>query len=106
MIVEWKRFRVASEVVDRFIREDEEIWTPVLAGQAGFLGKEVWHNAERPGDVVVVVRWASRRAWEAVSDRLLGEVEDRFWNAVGGGYEVVAESAYEVVTADRGVAVR
>lgn len=42
MVIEWLGFRVEPKLREKFIEEDEKIWTPVLADADGFLGKEIW----------------------------------------------------------------
>ncbi|HEX2254866.1 MAG TPA: TIGR03792 family protein [Thermoanaerobaculia bacterium] len=96
MIIEWQRVRVAPELVARFLAADAETWTPVLAVQAGFAGKEVWTRPEAPGEVILVIRWESRDAWQAVPDDLQAEVDARCRRAVAGDYEVEPAVVFDV----------
>ncbi|CAN1209434.1 TIGR03792 family protein [Tumidithrix helvetica PCC 7403] len=65
MMIEWLKFHVPESLREAFIRKDDEVWTQEMQKFSGFLGKEVWIDPIT-SDVVLVIRWASRQAWEAV----------------------------------------
>jgi uncharacterized protein (TIGR03792 family) len=65
IVIEHLCFRVPPGSQLAFLREDERIWGAALRQQPGFLGKEVWLDAEDPELVHLVIRWASRAAWKA-----------------------------------------
>ncbi len=81
MVIEMLRVMVKAEEVDRYIRLDAEIWTPVLSACQGFLGKEVWFKPD--GEIMMVVRWATREAWKAIPTELLEATEQAFVHAIG-----------------------
>ena len=58
-----------------FLRRDAEVWTPFLTRCDGFLGKEVWLPDDRPGTVVLVIRWASMEQWKAIPPEQLEAVD-------------------------------
>jgi uncharacterized protein (TIGR03792 family) len=81
MVIEMLRVLVKGEEVDRYIRLDAEIWTPVLSACKGFLGKEVWFNPD--GEIMMVVRWATREEWKAIPNELLEATNQAFVHAMG-----------------------
>lgn len=95
MIVEWQRVRVRPGMRDLFVEKDAEIWTPGLAREAGFLGKEVWLGEEET-EVILVIRWESREHWRGVAQERLDAVEERFRSELASGHEIVETRAYEV----------
>ena len=97
MVIEWLRMRVTPELRETFVQKDNEIWTPVLAKYPGFLGKQVWLNPKQPDEVVLVIQWESRAAWDAVSPRELETTEEKFAQAIGkGNYELVESKEYQI----------
>ena len=96
MIVEWQRVRVHPELRQRFLEADEAVWTAGLAREEGFLGKEVWLDRRQPGEVVLVIRWRSERAWKGVPDERLEELKRQFEERLPEGHEVVEIRAFEV----------
>jgi uncharacterized protein (TIGR03792 family) len=81
MVIEMLRVRVDMGEIDRYIRLDSEIWTPVLSACKGFLGKEVWANPD--GEIMMVVRWATREEWKAIPHDLLDATAQAFVSAMG-----------------------
>ncbi|MBD2015540.1 TIGR03792 family protein [Microcoleus sp. FACHB-53] len=96
MVIEWLKLRVSPELREKFIQKDAEIWTSMLATYPGFLGKEVWINPETPTEVIIVIRWASREAWESVPSERLKEVEKQFTQEFGEQQEIIEAAEYQV----------
>lgn len=96
MIVEWQRVRVRPELLERYLEADEAIWTAGLRQEEGYLGKEVWLDRERPGEVVLVIRWESERHWKGIPGERVEELERHFRERVPEGHEVAEMRAFEV----------
>lgn len=97
MVIEWLGFRVEPELREKFIAEDEKIWTPVLAASPGFLGKETWIEPGMSDRVYFVIRWQTREQWKAVPVKLLEETEAKFMSAMGqGNYEMLESKEYQI----------
>ena len=97
MVIEWLGFRVKPELREKFITEDEKIWTSALATSPGFLGKEVWIEPELSDRVYFVIRWQTREQWKAVPMQLLEETEAKFMSAMGqGNYEMIESKEYQI----------
>jgi uncharacterized protein (TIGR03792 family) len=96
MVVEWKRVKVRPGLVDRFLEKDEEIWTSELAGQDGFLGKEVWQGDD-PEEIILVVRWKSLACWKGLPRERLDGIEERFRRELPEGHEILETRGYEVL---------
>jgi uncharacterized protein (TIGR03792 family) len=89
MVIEELRFMVPPEMQELFVSTDREIWTQALSAQPGFLGKEIWRNADQPDDLRIVIRWASRQSWKAVPRDVLDTTERRFAEALGRVFPVL-----------------
>ena len=97
MIIEWLGFSVKPQLREKFLAEDREIWTPVLAKSDGFLGKEVWLDPARGDRVFIIVRWQSRQQWKDISPKLLEATEQKFTLAVGAdNYQMIESKEYQV----------
>lgn len=97
MVIEWLGFQVKPELREKFIAEDEKIWTPVLAASPGFLGKETWIAPGISDRVYLVIRWQTREQWKAVPMELLIETEAQFMSAMGkGNYQMVESKEYQI----------
>lgn len=75
MIVEELTLQVAAPDIEGFLEVDARVWTAFLAAQPGFVRKEVWVPADRPNTVVILVWWASREHWKAISDETVASVD-------------------------------
>lgn len=97
MIIEWLGFSVKPQLREKFVAQDREIWTPVIANCAGFLGKEIWFNPTREDRVFIIVRWQSREQWKAISNELLEETEQKFALAMGAdNYQMIESKEYQL----------
>lgn len=96
MVVEWQRLQVRSDILDRFLEKDAEIWTAALAREPGFVGKEVWVDAEEQ-EVILVIRWRSEEDWTGIAEDRLAEVEQRFRAAVPEGHDLLETRRYEAL---------
>ena len=97
MIIEQLTFRVPASLRPRFLDLDAQIWTAALAQCPGYLGKEVWLEAEGSDALHLVIRWTTRDAWKAVPAALLAETDRRFAAALGQSVPVLRCLEHEVV---------
>ena len=97
MIIEWLGFAVKPQLREKFVTQDREIWTPIIAKAAGFLGKEVWYDPARSDRVFMIIRWQSREQWKAISPSLLEETEQQFALAMGAdNYQMIESKEYQL----------
>ena len=97
MVIEWLDFRVKPELREKFIKEDERIWTAALAGADGFLGKEIWLDPQSRDRIFLVIRWQTREQWFSVSPELLAETDAKFLSVMGeGSYEMLEGKEYQI----------
>lgn len=98
MVIEWLRIPVPRDMHEVYLARDAVIWTPVLAAQPGFAGKESWRDAGDPDTLHLVIRWHSLAQWQAVPRALLDATDAAFAVALGTTYAVAACLTYEVLT--------
>lgn len=97
MVIEWLKIKVDPQLRETYIQKDAEIWNSFLAKYPGFLGKEVWINPEAADEVILVIRWASQAAWDAVPQPELQVIEQQFDQAMGqGAYAIVEGQGYQI----------
>jgi uncharacterized protein (TIGR03792 family) len=96
MVIEWLKVRVSPDLREKFIQQDAEIWTSMLAKYPGFLSKEVWINPETPTEVVLIIRWASLEDWKAVPLDRLVQTEQQFNQAFGDQHQIIQAAEYQV----------
>lgn len=65
MVIELLRVTCPKEKQAAFIQRDSEVWTPGLAKQPGFLGKEVWVRTDKANEVVFIIRWETMDHWKS-----------------------------------------
>jgi uncharacterized protein (TIGR03792 family) len=65
MVIEWLRFDVPAAKRAAFLKRDNEVWTAGLSRYPGFVGKELWLEAES-GNVIAVIRWETLSAWKSI----------------------------------------
>jgi uncharacterized protein (TIGR03792 family) len=97
MVIEWLKVQVAEALRETFIQKDEAIWTATLARYPGFLGKQVWINPEKPEEVILVIHWADKEAWQSIPADVLEATEKQFVEQMGAGtYKIVEGVEYQV----------
>jgi uncharacterized protein (TIGR03792 family) len=97
MVIEWLKFKVEPQAREKFIAIDRQIWTPSLAENKGFLGKEIWIAPDKPDEVTLVIKWQTREAWKSVPADRLAETEAQFKAAMGGDrYQMTEVGEYAV----------
>ena len=90
--VEYLVFEVDPEQVEQFIALDHEIWTRHLQNDPGFISKQVWHNASRPGEVTLLIFWNSVEEWKSIPEEQLKERFRKFNSAFGAeNYRLIDE---------------
>ena len=69
-VIEFTRYAVACDAVDRFVAADKKSWTPFLQNQTGFLTKTIammyMDSDASTCNVYTRATWASRASWNAV----------------------------------------
>ncbi len=96
MVIEWLSFRIDPADQPAWRAADAAIWTPALAAQPGYLGKECWVDRADPASLSLVIRWQSHAAWQAVPRDLLEATEAAFRARLGRGWPVLTCTALDV----------
>lgn len=97
MVIEWLSFSVKPELREKFIAEDEKIWTTALATNDGFLGKEIWIDPNLTDRIYLVVRWQTKEQWNAVPRDLLQATEAKFSETIGAdNYKLFEVKEYQI----------
>lgn len=73
--VEILTFEVAPGFTRQFVRRNEEVWTPALRDQPGFIRREIVLGQEDTDEVVILVYWESRRDMESFPRDKLAKLE-------------------------------
>jgi uncharacterized protein (TIGR03792 family) len=97
MVIEWLIFHVPHTEQAHFIAQDKLIWTPALARNDGFLGKEIWRDVTVPDRINLIIRWSSMTQWKAVPQDLLSKTDQAFQAAMGMVFPVLGCVAYDVL---------
>lgn len=95
MVIEWLKIKVASELREKFIAKDAQIWTAMLSGYPGFLSKEVWINPETPTEVVLIIRWQTLEQWKSIPADKLVETDKLFTKEFGEPQEIIEAAQYQ-----------
>lgn len=96
MVIEWLTFRVDPADQPAWLAADAAIWTPALAAQPGYRGKEVWIDQAEPAALSLVIRWESMAAWKSVPRVLLDATEAAFQARLGRAWPVLSCTALDV----------
>lgn len=97
MVIEWLKFKVDAKDREKFIQKDAEIWTATLSQYPGFLGKEIWINPTNEAEIILIIRWNTRKEWKIIPQSVLDETEQKFAQAAGNiSYEMIESSEYQV----------
>jgi uncharacterized protein (TIGR03792 family) len=91
--IELLRVDVPAKDVDRFIRNDRNIWTSFLKIQPGFVSKQVLVpyqssnssllNPEEIIGVYTLIHWESLQLWKQIPEDQLKQVQDEFARVMG-----------------------
>lgn len=96
MVIEWLKIKVASELREKFIAKDAQVWTAMLSGYPGFLSKEVWINPEIPTEVVLIIHWQTLEQWKSIPADILVETDQLFTQEFGEPQEIIEAAQYQV----------
>jgi len=92
MIIEWLKFEIASDLIDLYIEVDEEVWTATLKQYPGFLSKQIWLDPNHPNQIILIIHWASREAWQGVPANVLEDTEEKFVRQLGNSDHKLIET--------------
>ena len=76
-VVEHLRVRVPAEARQAWLEAERGSWEPWLARQEGFIGRDLFWDAERE-EGTLLIRWASREQWKRISEAEVEMVQERF----------------------------
>lgn len=76
-VVEQLRLRVPIEARQAWLIAEQASWEPWLRRQPGFLGRDLYWDPERQ-EGVLLIRWASQQAWDAIPQEQIDEVQAAF----------------------------
>ena len=76
-VMELLRLSVPADQRDVWMDGERSTWQPWLEEQDGFLGREIFWDAGR-AEGLVLVRWASREQWKAITDEEVQRLQGRF----------------------------
>ena len=93
--VEMLKFTMKAEMVDRFIELDHDLWTVQLASVDGFVSKDVWVDAAKPGEVTTVIYWKTLEQWKAIDHGWLADLDKRFTELMGGPGSFTLEALHD-----------
>ena len=97
MVIEWLKFRVQPEIREKFVEQDQAIWTKALATQSGFLGKEVWINPDVADEIILVIRWQTHEQWKAIAPDLLAQTEESLNASMEkDSYEIIEDKEHHI----------
>ena len=76
-VVEHLRMRVPPDKRRAWVAAERGSWDPWLREQKGYLGRDIyWDPKQEEG--VLLIHWASRAAWDAISQAEVGRVQECF----------------------------
>ena len=76
-VVEHLRVKVPAEAREAWLKAERGSWEPMLKQQPGYLGRDLLWDAERE-EGTLLIRWANRDQWKAISQEDLEAVQERF----------------------------
>jgi uncharacterized protein (TIGR03792 family) len=76
-VIEHLRVRVRADARSAWLQAETHTWEPWLRRQRGFLGRELFWDADRE-EGILLIRWASREQWKAIRDEEVDAVQRQF----------------------------
>ncbi|WP_411876467.1 TIGR03792 family protein [Vulcanococcus limneticus] len=77
VVVEHLRLKVPAAGVEAWLQAERSSWEPWLAQQPGFLERQLLWDPKRE-EGTLLIHWASREQWEAISPAAVAQVQNRF----------------------------
>lgn len=75
--MEHLRVRVRANARAAWLQAETHTWEPWLRRQGGFLGRELFWDAERE-EGILLIRWSSREQWKAIPPEAVEAVQRQF----------------------------
>ena len=99
-VVEQLRLRVPAAHREVWLDGERSTWQPWLEAQNGFLGRDLYWDPQRE-EGVLLIRWASRSQWKAISDQEVARVQASFDSLVKAelGLDDAAPSPFPLLAA-------
>jgi uncharacterized protein (TIGR03792 family) len=76
-VVEYLRVRVPARARQAWLEAERASWGPWLAEQEGFLGRDLYWDAQRE-EGVLLIRWRRAEDWFSIPAEQLEGVQERF----------------------------
>ncbi len=97
MVIEWLKFQVEPQLREKFIQTDREIWTQFLAQYDGYVGKEIWLDADNLEQIVITIYWQTKEQWKSIPAERLQEKEAQFEQKFGkASYQLLSAKEYQI----------
>ncbi|AKG20236.1 TIGR03792 family protein [Calothrix sp. 336/3] len=96
MVIEQLKVKVPPNMREKYIQVDAEIWTTALSRYPGFLSKEVWINPNDNTEIVMVIKWETRKQWKAIPEAELAAIDAQFTKVLGTAYPLTESSEFQV----------
>ncbi len=77
LVIEELRLSIPFEFKDVWLEAEKNIWEPWLSKQDGFLGRQIFWNAENE-EGLILVNWENKELWKSISINELNLVQDKF----------------------------
>ena len=77
VVVEHLRIKVPADGRAAWLQAEQGSWEPWLEKQDGYLGRDLLWDSERE-EGTLLIRWASREQWKAISEAEVEAVQERF----------------------------
>ena len=76
-IIEELRLKVPSDLKKTWLEAEKKIWEPWLSRQDGFLGRQIFWNAEKQ-EALILVNWENEELWKSISMKEVNKVQKIF----------------------------
>ena len=76
-VVEHLRLKVPAAARRAWLQAEQETWEPWLERQDGFLGRQLFWDAEKE-EGILLIHWRSRPQWLAIPESDIAAVQRRF----------------------------
>ncbi|EQF23437.1 hypothetical protein QEW_3524 [Clostridioides difficile CD160] len=96
LFVEELTFRINTNLIEKYLQLDYEIWIKGLELLEGFAGSEIWISKSNPGEITSIIYWTDYKYYKNIDKNWLYDRKRKMSELMGEGNLEFIKAEHEV----------